>query len=624
MKRGILVLTNTSQRKSSKKVPILVSAPLYWCPRCNVPLLGSKCGKCGGDGYRLRVTPPGDVRPALSGDLKRLKAALLDYFDSSEAVFEFIDFRKPILLNKIPYPDAADEVIVDGQIVGHLFYDVLEEKWRFKPLYSGVARILEKKLAPYAVISLERVARRFEVKKTEIVELSGEWTRGRFISVGLASGRQQAVGVIIRGRIRILKVWYSKSYLELPGTPTWLDVIRANEKYLQEKEAEAIKFIKDMVKKVKKPIFVSFSGGKDSLVTYYLTKTALGYAPPLLFNDTGIELPETVSYVKSFVEKENARLIYADAGEKFWHAVNIMGPPARDYRWCCKVVKLTPIAKAVEKVFPEGAVSVVGQRKYESMARARSPRVWVNKWIPKVIAIAPIQDWSALDVWLYIMRNRLTPNPLYFLGFDRLGCWLCPATELGEMRTVKEVYPELWSTWEAFLRKYGAAKNAPKEWIKLGLWRWVKIPGDIKRILPKELDKLTIRRGIEFSIKSEGSRLVIELEEGEIIHEKLREVLKIFPGKVKYRVSGKSVIFEDKKWGIHLLMALVRALFCVECEACALKCPASAIKIDGYPHIDAAKCSHCLICNTSCPIAVYTLKIKHNLNIEKLKNEYGL
>ena len=55
------------------------------------------------------------------------------------------------------------------------------------------------------------------------------------------------------------------------------------------------------------------------------------------FIDTGLEFPETIEFVKS----QNVEFI-SKAGN-FWQAVEKAGPPAKDHRWCCKLLKLNPL-----------------------------------------------------------------------------------------------------------------------------------------------------------------------------------------------------------------------------------------------------------------------------------------
>ena len=77
----------------------------------------------------------------------------------------------------------------------------------------------------------------------------------------------------------------------------WENVVRINEKLLNTMIGRAVSFIRRVIGERDIPHAVSFSGGKDSLATLLLVMEA-GFKPPILFVDTGIEFPETVSYVR--------------------------------------------------------------------------------------------------------------------------------------------------------------------------------------------------------------------------------------------------------------------------------------------------------------------------------------
>jgi len=135
------------------------------------------------------------------------------------------------------------------------------------------------------------------------------------------------------------------------------------------------------------------------LLALDLTHRALGDIE-VIFNDTGLEMPETLRNVEEVSRYYGYTLNVASAGDIFWRAVEIFGPPGKDYRWCCKITKLVPIAKLTRAKWPSGALNIVGQRAYESLDRAKSPLVWRNKWIPHMISTTPIQYWSQLSTWL--------------------------------------------------------------------------------------------------------------------------------------------------------------------------------------------------------------------------------
>ncbi|GAI31759.1 unnamed protein product, partial [marine sediment metagenome] len=88
---------------------------------------------------------------------------------------------------------------------------------------------------------------------------------------------------------------YAKNYSIINKTyspPTkeisWEEVIRWNKKQLENIERESIWNIRTIKEDLKLPVVVSFSGGKDSLVTLALVNKALNNEEfKILFVDTG-------------------------------------------------------------------------------------------------------------------------------------------------------------------------------------------------------------------------------------------------------------------------------------------------------------------------------------------------
>jgi len=597
---------------------------VYWCPHCNVPVLDEKCSRCNGFTIIVRVTPPGDIRPAFPKDVHDLRETLYEYFKDWKVVDYLLPEGKFILLNKIEYPDAADEIIVDGRILGHRFYDVEKRRWRFKPLYNGVAGILNLKCNYYAVVDLPKIRRRFVVHKKHIIESKLPRRKGEFVAVATKNGVYHGVAEYIgSSRLKIQKAWRSKKFVSIEVYAGFKEAIAANKKRLDYLEKEAIEFIKKLVEEKKLPVVVSFSGGKDSLTTYLLVEKALGKTP-ILFNDTGLELPETVEYVHSFTKKRGLKLYIADADKKFIEALKIMGPPARDYRWCCKVAKLSPIAGLVNREFPKGVLSFVGQRALESARRAVSPRVWRNRWLLKILAASPIQYWSALDIWLYLMKEKVDVNPLYFEGFDRLGCWLCPAIELGELEAVAEKHPELWKWWIEYLEEYAKKHNLGDAWVRYGFWRWKKLPGDQKRLAesvgyrvdkdprgaPLEVEDLDYR---EKNGKVIARGIIKGLKNIEYLHNLLTSVKALNSTSIlEIDESGSFKLVAPKgEWRRVMLMVVsvaFRASYCVKCGSCINNCPVNALSYgEKSVVIDENKCTRCGMCNFACPIAVFSI-----------------
>ncbi|OYT31912.1 MAG: hypothetical protein B6U94_01455 [Thermofilum sp. ex4484_79] len=598
-----------------------IGRKLYWCPRCNIPLIDSYCSECCGlPVLRVKVTPPADVRPAIGIDYFNILRLFRSFL--GERWNKIVPKRNVILLNKIQYIDLADEIIIDGQVVASRFYNIEVKEWRLRPSYPLVYGMIQKKVGYYAIVNRSFLKRRYEVRKKHILESNLPTSKGEYVAVATKNKEMYALGVLEQGkRIRIIKPWRRRPFSWFTRNATWRDIIKGNLNRLRYLERDAIDFIREISKKYNLPKVVSFSGGKDSLVTYLLVKKALGKVD-ILFNDTGLELPETVNFVKEFAEKEDINLIYASAGDNFWYGVNIMGPPARDFRWCCKVAKLSPISLAVKENFPNGALNFVGQRKYESLSRALSPRVWRNRWISNIIAASPINNWIFLEVWLYLLWKKERINPLYYKGFDRLGCWLCPASQLGEFEEIKGKYPFLWKRWERLLHDFAREKGLDKKWIEYGLWRWLKLPGKVKVFLSRmgiDSSLYEAERGVQVDIIDTGEFMRVKLKKPLITFskERMEMLTRILGNRLADKVvfdAKEEVFIISKKLDndsiSEIIKGIVRTFNCVGCGLCTVWCPVNAITIrDRVAYIDIQKCTGCKTCVNICPIAEYTFMI---------------
>ena len=301
---------------------------------------------------------------------------------------------------------------------------------------------------------------------------------GRVVGVGLAVVSSKDIKNMEKGKVVKVRFFIKDDRDDYKAGKVYDSLeevfelmVKANKGVIEAYERNAIGFIRNTYEKLKKPVMVAFSGGKDSLATLILTLKALGKDVDVVFIDTGLEFEETLKNVEE-VEKHYGIKIIKLKGEDFWEKVKDYGIPARDYRWCSEVCKLKPLRNFIEMHYEDDVLSFVGIRKYESFNRATKKRVYRNTYVKKQINALPIFHWSSLHVWIYLLREKAPYNKLYEKGFDRIGCFMCPAMEMGEIYKIKKEFPELWEKWENILREYAKKHNLGEEWIRKGLWRW--------------------------------------------------------------------------------------------------------------------------------------------------------
>jgi phosphoadenosine phosphosulfate reductase len=167
------------------------------------------------------------------------------------------------------------------------------------------------------------------------------------------------------------------------------------------------------------------------------------------------------------------------------------------------------------------------------------------------------------------MRNA-PYNPLYEKGLARIGCWLCPASDMGEFALYRHGG---WEQFEQFLKTCARENNLPETWLDLGMWRWHKPPNWSPITYEIHMKRTALcpdgKKRIANFMAILGQRAPSELDEETV--EAVRR----------------------------------RALFCVGCGVCVAKCPQDAITLkDGRAWI-GEDCVHCLACMEECPVLVF-------------------
>ncbi|GAA5262300.1 phosphoadenosine phosphosulfate reductase [Methanocalculus sp. MC3] len=461
------------------KSPYLGAVPLHWCDECHVPVLGKRCA-CGGKTRFVGVTPPGDLRPAFPSDIELINHLFEESFGSP-----LIPKDNLALLNKVPDDDRMEEIIVGGAIVGAIRYLPGEGRWEVLPR-PDATRLMAPKLRYVIVDDAAAVFIKdgSSVLAPGVVEIESHVEKGDEVFVLTKDGTCIGVGRAKMGaeegrgisRGQVVRLRKNAPQVCCPGPGTWDDTVDANREYLASMEADSITFIRDLAEEEDLPVTVSYSGGKDSLVTLLLALKAIGPVP-LLFADTGLEFPETLENISAVSDRYSVPVLRGDGETGFWEGFSRHGPPAVNFRWCCKACKLNPVRRLIELEFGE-CISLIGQRKYESARRMKSRRVWRNPNVPNQLSAAPIQHWNALHVWLYLFQEKAPYNTLYEAGLDRIGCYMCPSSDIAHLRMIEGRYPELWDEWRSAVTEYAEATGRPPNWFESGAWRIKKGEND--------------------------------------------------------------------------------------------------------------------------------------------------
>jgi len=227
--------------------------------------------------------------------------------------------------------------------------------------------------------------------------------------------------------------------------PTTEEDVRYQLDQLDVLESEGIHIIREVVAEFERPVLL-FSGGKDSVVMLHLAAKAFWPGPvpfALLHVDTGHNFPEVLAYRDVTVARLGARLHvasvqdYLDDGRLRERADGTRNP-----------LQTQPLLDAIAEYRFDAVFG--GGRRDEEKARAKerifSLRDEFGQWDPRNqrpelwnlyngkhrpgehVRVFPLSNWTELDVWRYIERERIELPSLYYAHerevFERDGMLL--------------------------------------------------------------------------------------------------------------------------------------------------------------------------------------------------------
>jgi sulfate adenylyltransferase subunit 2 len=230
-------------------------------------------------------------------------------------------------------------------------------------------------------------------------------------------------------------------------------------------ESESIHIFREVAGEFDRPVIL-FSGGKDSTLLLHLAIKAFWPAPvpfPLLHVDTGHNFDEVIEFRDRMVAKYGLRLVVANVQD--WIDDGRLTERPDGTR---NPLQTVPLLDSINDNRYDAVFG--GGRRDEERARAKerifSLRNAFGQWDPRRqrpelwnlyngrhkagehVRVFPLSNWTELDVWRYIERERIELPSIYFAHrrFVYLrdgmlltsGPWGGPReTELVEERTVR-------------------------------------------------------------------------------------------------------------------------------------------------------------------------------------------
>ena len=259
---------------------------------------------------------------------------------------------------------------------------------------------------------------------------------------------------------------------------------------LEKLEAQSVYILREGYKSFKN-LCMLWSIGKDSTVLLWLARKAFfGHVPfPLVHIDTHFKIPEMIEYRDRFALEWNLNMVYGENAEALKNKETY--PDGKvDRITCCRNLKSEALKRTLSgewtryrmdhklKHYVEDSNRepytgvIVGVRADEEGSRSKeryfSPRDKENDWNvgdqpPELwnqyktdfapgthIRIHPLLDWTELNIWEYIEREKIPVVSLYFDNgqgkrYRSLGCYPCTTPVDSTAKNVKDIIEELRS-----------------------------------------------------------------------------------------------------------------------------------------------------------------------------------
>jgi sulfate adenylyltransferase subunit 2 len=203
--------------------------------------------------------------------------------------------------------------------------------------------------------------------------------------------------------------------------------------YLEQLEAESIHIFREIAAQFERPALL-FSGGKDSITLVHLARKAFapGKIPfPLVHIDTGHNFQEALDFRDALAKEVGATLVVRKVEDTIKQK-SLTEPKGKfaSRNW----LQTYTLLDTIEEFKFDACIG--GARRDEEKARAKerifSVRDEFGQWNPKLqrpeiwniyngrihkgenVRIFPISNWTELDIWNYIRKEKIDLPSIYF------------------------------------------------------------------------------------------------------------------------------------------------------------------------------------------------------------------
>jgi sulfate adenylyltransferase subunit 2 len=235
------------------------------------------------------------------------------------------------------------------------------------------------------------------------------------------------------------------------------ETLSARLSHLAVLEAESIHIIRETAAEFANPVML-YSIGKDSQVLLHLARKAFYPAPlpfPLLHVDTTWKFREMYEFRDRFVAQHGIKLLVHQNKKALAEGMNPFDHTSQKYTHAMKTQTLLEALalhgfdaafggarRDEEKSRAKERVYSFRDRHGQWEPRRQRPELW-NLYNGRIdsgesMRVFPLSNWTELDVWHYVLKERIPVVPLYFAAerpvVNRNGQWIMVDDERMRLR----------------------------------------------------------------------------------------------------------------------------------------------------------------------------------------------